>query len=145
MSTTMYLESLSRRPWDEMRVALPKGMCWYWADQGGAQLGPLTSDPPMTTHLWGWERGGGRWARLRVDRGEALGALLHRGAEGEGWVPVAVSQSRSGGRGAREHSMIDGPGAEENLRGVDMTIYYLTGERSLHFAEIDPDKGWSVR
>lgn len=68
-----WLTGHGRVPWDEARLLIDGSMC-AWAGLDGWQVATAPQQAPIATHLWAWSDG--RWARLRLDRGDAVVAVL---------------------------------------------------------------------
>jgi hypothetical protein len=75
-------------PWGELREQYLSDLDCLWLDLGGLQVRAAVAEPPIATHLWGWSAD--RLVRVRLDRGQAVAAVLDRDSEGA----VALEQRR---------------------------------------------------
>ncbi len=82
MRAQLQLQAHGLLDWTTLRERLAGATC-LWADVHGVRLGPAPECPPAFTHLWGWWPEA-RWARVRIDDGGGILAVLTEEETGNG-------------------------------------------------------------
>jgi hypothetical protein len=121
--------------WPAARQLVGSAEC-CWSDLDGWHVAPLPDDPPLATHVWGWDRDV-LW-RLRVDGDRAVVAAL-RPVQAVAGQPVdepAISE-RVRVRSTRSRGW---PAADQQVRargsqpsGLEWELAEVTGPRPVTF------------
>jgi hypothetical protein len=125
---TAWLIAHGRQSWAEIR-ALLSGCTCAWADLDGFHTDRPPADPPLTTHLWGWNAS--RLLRVRIDGADGVTAELYLTDPGRG-EPVAIIE-----RGASSWPSGEGRvSAAPQWRDRAIRIYQVSGIMPLEFPRL---------
>lgn len=118
-----------RLSWWDTRALLAGCTC-AWADLEGFHVGKPPTEPPIASHLWGWDPE--RLVRARIDGDDCVAAELRlHPAPAAHRVQVAK-------RSARTWPLQEGRvSVADRWRDLQITIYEVVGLMPLSFAQLD--------
>ena len=128
-----------RMTWSDAQELL-EGFRAAWSDLDGWHVdnGALPDRVPVATHVWAWDTGSDRWARLRIDHDSVIvGVLVGPGGTHpatDGLEAEAVTYTVS--RGVPWHEDQQIPPRGEAIRHLRFEVAEVQGVKAIDFVRL---------